>query len=383
MSTKNLEKRFISKENRFSINKKELSELRQNFSKSVILLTGATGSIGVEFVKNLKNFDFKKLYLIDKDENSLTELNRELILIFKKKKIINTNYICADINQIDINLFIKEKKISHYLNFAAIKHVRSEDEILSAKYLFNTNSKNFLKIKKFNKSNLKLVFSISSDKAVEPSSFLGASKKLMEDRLFKFKRLNKKIFVSTTRFANVSFSNGSILKYLYERILNKKILGVPKNVERYFITHEEAISLCFRALLKNANNKIVVPKLELVKPSIKIEILTLKILKYLGFKNTNNKKKHLNKKNFYINFSKNNFSGQKNYEKFYEEQETSKLIYNKNTVHIIPSLFKFDNEALLNKIDKLNSLQKIKNLLSLKIKTYKQIKDSIKIKNIL
>ena len=86
MSTKNLEKRFISKENRFSINKKELSELRQNFSKSVILLTGATGSIGVEFVKNLKNFDFKKLYLIDKDENSLTELNRELILIFKKKK---------------------------------------------------------------------------------------------------------------------------------------------------------------------------------------------------------------------------------------------------------------------------------------------------------
>ena len=111
-------------------------------------------------------------------------------------------------------------KISQYFNFAAIKHVRSEEYLDSLKYMFKTNSESFCP----KKSRLKLFFSISSDKAVLPQSLLGISKFLMEKKLSQFAK-NKSIFVSTVRFANVCFSEGSYLKYAKERI-EKSIIWI-------------------------------------------------------------------------------------------------------------------------------------------------------------
>ena len=84
--------------------------------------------------------------------------------------------------------------------------------------MFKTNSINFIPKKL---SNLKKIFSISTDKTVNPSSILGVSKYLMEVNLSKYK--NKNIFVSSVRFANVAFSNGSILKYVVDRLIQKKL----------------------------------------------------------------------------------------------------------------------------------------------------------------
>lgn len=378
---KKIEKKIISKKNRFKLNQKKFKELYYNFNQSNILVVGASGSIGSEFTKILNKFNFKNLYLIDKNENSLTDLNRDLILIFKKKQILFTRYICADINSLNLSDFIKKKKITHYFNFAAIKHVRSEEELISSKYLFDTNSKNFLMIKKLNKTSLKQVFSISSDKAVEPSSFLGISKKIMEDRLFKFKKLNNSIMVSTVRFANVSFSNGSIFKYAYQRILEKRYFGIPKNIKRYFITHEEAVSLCLHSLTKSSNGYILAPNLTRLKSSISIEKLTIKLLKLFNYKITNKKKLHLKLGNFYVKIVSLTISGQKLYEKLYEDYE--KIISNEreNLIYIKPNLSEYDPEKLLKNINYSKNLMNIKKIIKTNIKNYKLLDNKFNIKN--
>ena len=132
------------------------------------------------------NFKIKKIIFLDKDENMLTELNRELLL-FKNFRKINREFVCSDLNSMDISDILLKDKVQFYLNFAAIKHVRSEENIQSIKYMFKTNSINFVPRKLMN---LKKIFSISTDKTVNPSSILGVSKYLMEMNLSKYK--NKK-----------------------------------------------------------------------------------------------------------------------------------------------------------------------------------------------
>ena len=188
----------------------------------------------------------------------LTELNRDLLL-FKNFKKSKSKFICSDLNSIDITDILLKEKVEFYLNFAAIKHVRSEENIQSIKYMIKTNSINFIPKQLIN---LKKIFSISTDKSVNPSSILGLSKDLMEMNLSKFKKNN--IFVSSVRFANVAFSNGSILKYVVDRVIRKKNFGVPKNIKRFLLTHREASSLCFKSLLKRNNRKIVIPNPEIL-----------------------------------------------------------------------------------------------------------------------
>ena len=117
-----LEKKFISKIDRFALSSNELDELKK-FFKANVLIVGAAGSIGSVFVSNLEKFNFSNLHLIDKDENKLTELSRNLNITFSKEKIKKINYYCVDICSFDINNEILNKRITHYLNFAAVKHV--------------------------------------------------------------------------------------------------------------------------------------------------------------------------------------------------------------------------------------------------------------------
>ena len=142
------ENKIISNKDRFKLSNKDEKELKNDFIDSNILVLGAAGSIGSSFAKRLIKFKFKNLYFIDKNENDLTELNREMILLSDSKSMQKIKYICTDLTILNIDNFLEENKITHYLNFAAIKHVRSEEELISLKYMFLTNSKNFLPIKR-------------------------------------------------------------------------------------------------------------------------------------------------------------------------------------------------------------------------------------------
>lgn len=350
------EKKFISKINRFTLSQKELKKISNDFKNANLLITGAAGSIGSVFTNKIINLDYKNIFLLDKDENKLTDLNRYINSIVNTNKINKINYICSDLSIFKIDQFIINNSITHYLNFAAIKHVRSEENIESIKYMFKTNSDLFLPSKKISKnSNLKKVFSVSTDKVSNPTSILGVSKKLMEYRLCEFKKKNPRIFVSSARFANVSFSNGSILKHIVESCENRKSFGVPENIYRYFITHEEAASLCFKSLINEVDGKILIPKKNIVNKIINIKNLSEKILKYSKLKPIyNNKKNKLSKNEIRVYLTKDNIQGQKSYEEFSEETET--IIASKN----------IQSTDLINLYSEINTNQFIKRLVNLK-----------------
>ena len=354
-----LEKKIISKNNRFPLFKEDLNEIRKDLKGVIILVVGAAGSIGGQFVKDLIKFDvnFKKLLLLDKNENQLTELNRELLLI-KKVKINRTEFVCTDLTSFNLDTFLSLNKVTHYFNFAAVKHVRSEENLESIKYMIKTNAVNFLPKKK---SKLKKVFSVSTDKTVNPSSILGITKHLMELNLSKFSK-NKNLFVSSARFANVSFSNGSILKYVVDRILSKKPFGVPNKIKRFFITHEEASSLCFKALLKNNNNKIVVPNPEHLNKDFLILDLVKKITKHFGLiaKFQKKLKKSNNSKILNILLTPHNSHGQKLNEELISRSE--KIYYFYDDTYVSTDLPKNKNN-ITNKLLSSKSINKIKQLL--------------------
>tara|TARA_B100001057_G_scaffold498882_1_gene607484 strand:- start:1578 stop:2738 length:1161 start_codon:yes stop_codon:yes gene_type:complete len=363
-----IEKKIISRINRFQISKQDHNELLKFFSNKNILVLGAAGSIGYKFTEQLtKNFYvFKNLYLIDKNENELTDLNRNLILKNFQKKIY---YLCLDIINFDLDKFIKNNKINVLINFAAVKHVRSEENYYSTRYMFQTNSINFLPKKKYS---LQKVFSVSTDKTVNPKSILGISKNLMEKNLINYGFKNN-VFVSTTRFANVSFSNGSILKYIYERLIQRKKFGLPDKIRRYFITHEEASSLCMKSLLNRYRNKIIIPSPKILGKDFLIKDLAKKIASILKieikfFKN----KKHLFSKNNRVSvlLTKPYTHGQKINEELFSIEE--KIIFDhKDKTIIIAQMPNVDN-SLNEYLKKIMSEKNLIGIRKLIKKNYKQ-----------
>ena len=375
-----LESHIISKTNRFEINKEDLKELKKSFNNKTVLVSGASGSIGSEFSKDIFKYKFrlKKIIFLDKDENSLTELNREL-LVLKNFKNVESEFICVDLNSTDISDFLIRENIEYYLNFAAIKHVRSEENIHSIKYMFKTNSLNFAPQKKHK---LKKFFSISTDKTVNPSSILGVSKNLMEIHLSKFK--SKNTFVSSVRFANVSFSNGSILKYVVDRIRQKKEFGVPENIKRFFITHSEASSLCFKSLLNRNNNKIIIPNPRVLNKDFLIKDLTEKII--TNFKL--NPKFYKNKNKILTNNYKNKqcyvlltsiSDGQKAYEELFSENENVHSDTDNTVCKVNLPPYNKRILNLLNKILICKNINQIKKIILREFNNYNPPKKTIKL----
>jgi FlaA1/EpsC-like NDP-sugar epimerase len=374
------ENKIISNKDRFKLSASDEKELKHDFNNAKILILGAAGSIGSVFTKRLIKLNFKNLYLIDKNENDLTELNREIVLLSEVKKLNKISYFCSDLTSLNLDVFLKEKKISHYLNFAAIKHVRSEEELISLKYMFLTNTQKILPTKKFY---LKKVFCISTDKTVDPTSLLGLSKKLMEKKLSKFKKNNKNTFVSSVRFANVSFSNGSILKYVVDRVHEKKIFGVPKNIKRYFITHDEATSLCFKSLLKKNDRMILASNENFLRKEYSIQSLTVKILKLnkynpIFFNKIKNKNIKI-EKNYPVLLTMPNNHGQKYYEKFYENSE--KVFTNKmdRTISMVNLPVANNIDKVIDDLLKIKNIKKIKFFLMKNFKSYKPPSNVIKV----
>ena len=371
------EKDIISKKERFKISKKDFAELKYLFRKKIIFISGAAGSIGSQFSRDFfhHNFKPKKIIFFDKDENLLTELNRDLLLIKNFKKT-SVEFICSDLTSIDLDKILIRKKVKIYLNFAAVKHVRSEENIESIKYMFKTNSIDFAP----NKNNkLDAIFSISTDKTVNPSSILGVTKNLMEINLNKY---SKDKFVSSVRFANVAFSNGSVLKYIVDRVIQRKPFGLPEKIRRFFITHKEASNLCFKSLLKRNNRKIIIPNPRVLKRDILITEVAKKILGKLNFKVkfTNNLKKTSNYKNKICNVLLTSLSdGQKLNEEIISNNEN--VITDKDPTVLKVKLPHYDKsiEKITKKILNSKNLKELKNILIGKFKSFSSPKKRINV----
>ena len=375
-----LERKIISSTNRYQLKNIESKEIKSTLFNKNLLIVGACGSIGKLFTKQIYKFNFKNIYLLDKNENALVELNRELVLL-NNKVIKKVNFICSDITSFNLDDFLFNNKINHYYNFAAMKHVRSEEYLDSLKYMFKTNSSDFCPQKK---NYLKIFFSISSDKAVLPQSFLGISKYFMEEKLANFAKKNKSVSISTVRFANVCFSEGSYLKYAKERIEKKISFGLPINIKRYFITHDEAISLCFKSILKKNKNKILMPSDKIMNKEYKLSFIVKKLLDIYGYKIKYSKKILSIKGNIFpVIVSSKNLEGQKDYEEFYDKK-INKVVYDKDKQTMkIDLINKVNVDYIIKKLLQLKSKNKIIKLIQKKIKTFKPNKNTIKVSHLI
>ena len=388
MNIKRLENKIFSKKSRYDLNKNQFLELNQNFKNANLFIIGAAGSIGKAFTLKLNAFKFKKLILLDNNESSLADLSRDINLIFNKKQTKLIDYICADINNFPLKTFIKGEKISHYINFAALKHVRSEENFFSTINMFKTNAFKPFEIGDTKKlKTLRQVFFISTDKAANPSSLMGCSKKLMENGLYNLKNKNKNLKVSSVRFANVSFSNGSLLQNIYNRMKNNEVFGIPKNIKRFFITHKEASHLCLKALLKESDNHIILPSYKSIGHMISLKEVTKKIVYALGKKPIFSRKIKKYKKNQQLIIeTDSSIVGQKNYELFYEENE--KLLNYPGDLNLRKIKFYRNSKIKFfeNKLKKTKNLTEIRKLCMKVFNTYKinqNYKKKIFLKNII
>ena len=238
-------------------NKVRLSEEIQG--KKVLVIGGA-GTIGSSYIRAILPFRPSELVVVDISENGLTELTRDLRSTYGT--IVPEIYRTYPINYADPifeKIFRESRGFDIVANFSAHKHVRSEKDQYSVEALIENN---VIKARKL----LDLLaefpprhfFCVSTDKAANPVNVMGASKKIMEDMILAY---SDKFKVCTARFANVAFSNGSLLAGFIDRLMKKQPLAAPLDVKRYFVSPDESGQICMLACILGKNREIFFPKL--------------------------------------------------------------------------------------------------------------------------
>jgi FlaA1/EpsC-like NDP-sugar epimerase len=232
---------------------------REIEGKSVCVIGGA-GSIGSSFIKAVLRFKPGKLVVIDLNENGLAELTRDIrstegLFVPEEYRAYTLNF--AD--PIFTRIFREEKGFDIVANFSAHKHVRSEKDKYSVQALIENND---IKAKKLMdllcEFPPKHFFCVSTDKAANPVNIMGASKRIMEDLVMAY---NGKFKVTTARFANVAFSNGSLPDGWLHRLQKKQPLAAPNDVKRYFVSPEESGQICMLACILGNGGEVFFPKL--------------------------------------------------------------------------------------------------------------------------
>lgn len=234
--------------------------LRQEIENKSVCVVGGAGSIGSSFIRAVLPFRPAKLVVIDLNENGLAELTRDLRSTYGMYVPQEyRTYTLSFADPIFERIFREEKGFDIFANFSAHKHVRSEKDKYSVQALIENND---IKAKRL----LDLLavyppkhfFCVSTDKAANPVNIMGASKRIMEDMIMAY---TTKFKVTTARFANVAFSNGSLPDGWIQRVMKKQPLAAPSDVKRYFVSPEESGQICMLACILGKNGEIFFPKL--------------------------------------------------------------------------------------------------------------------------
>lgn len=308
--------------------KNHFTDLQESIEGKSVLVIGGAGSIGSSFIKALLHFQPRKLVVVDINENGLAELTRELRS--SKKWNLPQEYTTYPIDYssaIFEKMFRKSRGFQIVANFSAHKHVRSEKDIYSIEALLRNNvlnTKKFLEL--LAEMPPDVYFCVSTDKAANPANIMGASKRIMEDMIFSY---SDKFPVKTARFANVAFSNGSLLEGFLKRMEKKQPISAPSDIKRYFVSLEESGQLCLVACMLGNNREIVYPKLA-SEQMISFDAIAENLIRESGFdllyckseKEAIDSTEKIEKFNQYpVYFSVSDTSGEKKYEEFYTEDE--------------------------------------------------------------
>ncbi len=340
------------------------NKIKSIVESSSFLVIGGAGSIGQAVVKEIFKRNPLKLHVVDISENNMVELVRDIRSTYG---YIDGDFrtFSLDIGSLEYDAFIKsDGKYDYVLNLSALKHVRSEKDPFTLMRMIDVNVFNTIKtIRQSVENGAKKYFCVSTDKAANPVNMMGASKRIMELYLM---RESKHIPISTARFANVAFSDGSLLHGFNQRIQKKQPVVAPNDIKRYFVTPQESGELCLMSCLLGENRDIFFPKLSENLHLITFAEIAKKYLIDLGYEpfecKTEDEARELIKilpieKKWPCLFSKSDTTGEKDFEEFYMDGEVLDLNRFPN-LGIVKSNLSFDDFQLDIFISNINSIKK-------------------------
>ena len=332
--------------------KKYEKELNEKVSSSKFLVIGGAGSIGQAVTKEIFNRNPRKLHVVDISENNMVELVRD---IRSSEGYISGEFktFTLDVGSYEYDAFIKaDGKYDYVLNLSALKHVRSEKDPFTLMRMVEVNILNTIKtIDQARSNGTKKYFCVSTDKAANPVNMMGASKRIMELFLM---RESRSIDISTARFANVAFSDGSLLHSFSQRIQKKQPIVAPNDIKRYFVTRQESGELCLMSCLLGDNRDIFFPKLSENLHLITFSEIAIKYLEMIGYEahfcfNEDEARELVSslpkKGKWPCLFTKSDTTGEKDFEEFFMENEKIDIDRFEN-LGIVKSNFDFNVEEL-------------------------------------
>jgi FlaA1/EpsC-like NDP-sugar epimerase len=327
-------------------------ELWRAVASSSFLVIGAAGSIGQAVVKEIFKRNPKKLHVVDISENNMVELVRDIRSSFGYIKGEFKTF-ALDVGSVEYDAFIRsDGKYDYVLNLSALKHVRSEKDPFTLMRMIDVNILNT------EKTLLQSVahgsgkyFCVSTDKAANPVNMMGASKRIMEMFLM---RRSLEINISTARFANVAFSDGSLLYGFNQRLEKRQPIVAPNDIKRYFVTPQESGELCLMSCIFGENRDIFFPKPSEHLHLISFADIAVKYLNSKGFDphicDSENEARELAKTlpkqgEWPCLFTSSDTTGEKDFEEFYTENETLDMA-RFNNLGVIENDAVFNNQKL-------------------------------------
>lgn len=339
-------------------------ELAKVVSSSSFLVIGGAGSIGQAVVKEVFKRNPLKLHVVDISENNLVELVRDIRSSFG---YIDGDFqtFALDIGSLEYDAFIKaDGKYDYVLNLSALKHVRSEKDPYTLMRMIDVNIFNTEKTLQQSIDNgVKKYFCVSTDKAANPVNMMGASKRIMEMFLM---RKSKEMKISTARFANVAFSDGSLLHGFDQRIKKKQPIVAPNDIRRYFVIPKESGELCLMSCIFGENRDIFFPKLSENLHLISFADIAQRFLNGLGYEpylcdtedEARVKVNELAANNKWpCLFTKSDTTGEKDFEEFFTENETLDLDRFQN-LGIIKNELNIEQDKLVHFENTISSIRK-------------------------
>ncbi|SUJ13311.1 UDP-glucose 4-epimerase [Sphingobacterium spiritivorum] len=298
-------------------------------SNSKFLVIGGAGSIGQATTKEIFKRNPKKLHVVDISENNMVELVRDIRSSFG---YIEGDFqtFALDIGSIEYDAFWEaDGDYDYVLNLSALKHVRSEKDPYTLMRMIDVNVFNTDKtLQQAIDKGVKKYFCVSTDKAANPVNMMGASKRIMEMFLM---RRSKEITISTARFANVAFSDGSLLHGFNKRIEKRQPIVAPNDIKRYFVIPKESGELCLMSCIFGENRDIFFPKLSENLHLITFAEIAEKYLKEIGYEpylcGDENEARALvhtlpQQGKWPCLFTVSDTTGEKDFEEFFTEHET-------------------------------------------------------------
>ncbi|MBU1667503.1 UDP-N-acetylglucosamine 4,6-dehydratase [bacterium] len=328
------------------------NELFTIVSSSSFLVIGGAGSIGQAVTKEIFKRNPEKLHVVDISENNMVELVRD---IRSSLGYIDGDFqtFALDIGSIEYDAFIQsDGKYDYILNLSALKHVRSEKDPFTLMRMIDVNIFNTEKTLKQSIANgTKKYFCVSTDKAANPVNMMGASKRIMEMFLM---RRSLDISISTARFANVAFSDGSLLHGFNQRIQKNQPIAAPKDIKRYFVTPKESGELCLMSCIFGENRDIFFPKLSEKLHLMTFADIAVSYLENIGYKpylcESEEEARELVKSlpeqgQWPCLFFESDTTGEKDFEEFFTDNETLDM-ERFNNLGIIKNKAEFDEKNL-------------------------------------